>query len=241
MELTLESAFSTGGLLGHSSYLLLVLSMVSRSMVLLRILVIGSALIAIAYDVFWLKDPVGLFWETALVTVNLVQLSITWLSNRRVRFSAEEKIFLDDKLAGLGASDSRRLLDCGEWVSAGPGLELTREGEPVPHLVYLADGEVTITSGGKRVAVCGPGSYIGEMTALNAEPATGSAHLAAQSRFWRIAAADLRRHVERRPETGQALEAGFARSYRDKLVRSNRFIVEQGADAPVKAARRARR
>ena len=67
MELTLESAFSTGGMVGHLAYLLLVLSMVMRQMYLLRILVILSASIAIAYALFWLKDPIGVFWESLLM------------------------------------------------------------------------------------------------------------------------------------------------------------------------------
>jgi len=52
VELTLESAFSTGGLVGHFAYMLLVLSMVMRRMIWLRILVILSALVAIAYALF---------------------------------------------------------------------------------------------------------------------------------------------------------------------------------------------
>ncbi len=77
MDLTLKSAFLTGGMVGHLSYVLLVLSMVMRRMSLLRMLVIASAFVAITYDWFWLKDPVGVFWETLLVLVNIVQLSIT--------------------------------------------------------------------------------------------------------------------------------------------------------------------
>ena len=48
MELTLESAFSTGGLVGHFAYMLLVISMLMRRMIWLRIFVILSALVAIA-------------------------------------------------------------------------------------------------------------------------------------------------------------------------------------------------
>ncbi|MEO1158958.1 MAG: cyclic nucleotide-binding domain-containing protein, partial [Pseudomonadota bacterium] len=75
MELTLESAFSTGGMVGHFAYLLLVVSMLMRRMFLLRIFVILSATIAIAYALFWLKDPIGVFWESLLVVVNAVQLA----------------------------------------------------------------------------------------------------------------------------------------------------------------------
>lgn len=72
MELTIESALSPGGLVGHTSYLLLVVSMLMRRMWLLRILVIASSLVAITYDMVWLKDPVGVFWESLLVSVNVI-------------------------------------------------------------------------------------------------------------------------------------------------------------------------
>lgn len=57
-------------MVGHASYLLLVISMMMRLMTWPRLLVI--AFTAIAYDTIWLKDPVGVFRETLLVTVNII-------------------------------------------------------------------------------------------------------------------------------------------------------------------------
>ena len=102
MELTLESAFSTGGMVGHTSYLLLVISMMMRQLNLLRILVIASSFVAIAYDVIWLKDPVGVFWETLLVAVNIIQLTIVYFENKVVKLSPEELAFADRWLGDLG-------------------------------------------------------------------------------------------------------------------------------------------
>ena len=59
MELTLESALSVGGLVGHLSYLLLVEWTLMRRMWALRVLAIASALVVIGYDEFWLQDPIG--------------------------------------------------------------------------------------------------------------------------------------------------------------------------------------
>ena len=50
MELTLESAFSAGGLLGNLSYLLLIASMAMRDIFWLRVLAIFSGLTGIAYE-----------------------------------------------------------------------------------------------------------------------------------------------------------------------------------------------
>ena len=228
MELTFESAFSTGGMVGHASYVLLVLSMMMRSMFWLRVLVIMSAFVAIAYDWFWLKDPVGVFWETLLVLVNIVQLTITWHQNRSAQFSDEERAFMDGHLPSLSMAQRRRLLNHGMWISGDKDTQLTEEGEPVSHLVYLADGQALVSSGGKPVAVCEPGAFIGEMTALHGDPANGTVKLIRHSRYWAIEAQQLRDLVGKDGEIANALESSFARNMRDKLVRSNRFILESG-------------
>ena len=59
MELTLASAFSQEGLLGHAAYVLLVLSMLMRTLLWLRLLVIASAILGISYAAFILGDPVS--------------------------------------------------------------------------------------------------------------------------------------------------------------------------------------
>jgi CRP-like cAMP-binding protein len=228
MELTVESALSPQGMIGHATYLLLVVSMMMRNMTYLRIIVILSAIVGITYSSVILHDPVGTFWESLLVTVNIVQLAITHYLNRRARFSEEEAAFMQGRLVDLSAGLRRRLLNCGAWTTGEPGTRLTKEGEPVSHLVYLAKGAAVIESGGQVVAVCDPGTFIGEMTVITGDPATGSAVLTEPSRLWRIEAEALRALLAAKPEISHSLEMAFSNSMREKLVRSNQFIVEAG-------------
>ena len=215
-------------MVGHFAYLLLVLSMVMRQMYLLRILVIVSASIAIAYALFWLKDPIGVFWESLLVVVNAVQLAITWHQNRSARFSEEEIVFMQGHLPNLSFSDRRKLLNRGIWISGEIGTELTTQGQPVDHLVYLASGQAMVISGGHPVAVCEPGTFIGEMKALRGEPASATVKVNQPARYWAIEAEQLRNLVKKNTDIGVALEGSFARNMRDKLVRSNKFIQDSG-------------
>ena len=143
MELTLESAFSTGGLVGHLSYLLLIVSMVMRVMWVLRVFVILSAFTAIAYDFIWLKDPVGVFWESLLVLVNIVQLSITYAQTRFEKFTDHEASFVHGAFPGLSNTLKRKVIRKGHWLEADAGTVITRAGEPVEKLVFIADGTVT--------------------------------------------------------------------------------------------------
>jgi hypothetical protein len=228
MELTIESALSPGGLVGHLAYLLLVISMTMRVMWILRVIVIASSLVAIVYDVVWLKDPVGTFWECLLLLVNVVQLTITYISNRRSRFNEEEAKFVHTNFPGLSSAHKRRLVDLGKWVDNNSGIELTREGAPVRHLIYLVNGKARITSNGKTIGVCEAGSFIGEMTVLSASPANGTATISEPSRYWSVPATDLRKLAASHEEIEQALQACFQRNLLAKLILSNKHVERSG-------------
>lgn len=221
MELTFESAFSANGFLGHSAYLLLVVSMLMRSMVWLRILVILSSLVGIAYFALILSDPVSVFWETLLVVVNVVQLAIIAWRNRRARFTAEEAALAGRCFAGLPPGLRRAILDLGRWETVAPGHALCRQGRPVPALCYIGCGEVTIEVDGVEIGRAGPGRFVGEMTVATGGPASATVCSRTELRLWRVEADRLRPVLKRQGELGRALEASFFRDLREKLMAQN--------------------
>ncbi len=237
MELTLESVFSFGAWVGHLSYFLLVLSMLMRRIHTLRFFAILSALVGIAYDAVWLGDPVGVFWEGALLTVNVGQLVLMRWEDRRATFTPEEAAFVNQAFPDLQRARRRRLLDLGLWVSGDPGVVLTREGDRVQHLVYLATGEVTIRMSGVDVATCAPGTFIGELTVMHQEPATATAVLTRPSRYWMVDGRVLRQAADADPELKRSLTASFSRNVRDKLVRTNRRVAGRSAPTAVDRSR----
>ncbi len=226
LELTLESALSPGGMVGHLSYLLLVISMLMRSLTTLRILVIASALAAITYDVVWLKDPVGVFWETLLVTVNVVQIALLWSANRRARFTEEESEFIARRLRRVSRADARRLINMGVWADGAVGTVLTTQGQPVENLIYLVDGRVDIYLDGKIVGTCRPGNFVGEMSVLDQAPASATAVVGRTSRYWLISSERLRKLQVANPEVAAALEVGIAHDLRRKILTTNASAVE---------------
>lgn len=228
MELTLESAFSTGGIVGHLSYLLLVISMLMRVMWVLRVLVILSAFFAIAYDLIWLKDPVGVFWESLLVVVNIAQLSITYVQNRFAKFNSVEASFVHKAFPGLDNTLKRRILNHGSWVDAGTGAVLTKVGELVQRLVYIANGEVEISVNNSIVGHCGNGDFIGELTVLSGKPATGTAGITHPTLYWAIDGDALRKLVASNDEISQSVHACFHHSMLSKLVASNHQLQKSG-------------
>ena len=226
MELSLESALSAGGLVGHLSYLLLVISMLMNRLSLLRMLVIASALAAIVYDWVWLRDPVGVFWETLLVTVNIVQLLILYWKNTNARFSDDELAFVLGKFPGLAKGQSRQLLNLGDWQEAGDGTVITTEGVNAGKLTYVARGLVDVMVDNKKVAECGQGDFIGEMTVLNSEPASATTVVNGQAQLWCIDANVLSKILSRNPEIRREIDASFARNYKEKLINTNQLIAK---------------
>lgn len=221
MELTFESAFSPAGSLGHLAYILLIASMLMRRMVLLRLLVIASALVGIAYSSLILTDPVSTFWEGLLVAVNIVQLSLTWWMDRVTQFDARDAAFRAAHLPELSPSGFRKLIDSGTWRSIGPGASLTTEGQPVAALHYLRSGSARVLVRNREVARTGGNSFVGEMTILAGEPAFATVIIDEAAEVWSIDAAKLRDLRRLRPDIGQALEAAFFRTVRGRLVDRN--------------------
>lgn len=228
----MDTLFSGGEWVGHLSYLLLVVSMLMRRIGPLRLLAVSSALAGIAYDAIWLKNPVGVFWESLLLTVNLGQLAYMRWETRRATFSPEELVFLEGVAPGLGRRLQRKLLDAGVWSDEPAGTVLTREGEPVSHLVFLASGEARISLAGVDVASCPAGALVGEVTVLSGDPATGTARLSAASRTWSIDARVLRGLAEGEAEILSALRVGFANNLREKLVATNLATAEERGGTP---------
>ena len=222
LELTLDSFLSPGGFVGHLSYVLLVLSMMSQRMIVLRVLVILSGLTGIAYDGIWLGNPVGVTWEAALVLVNLVQLWRMWHADRGARFADEERTLVDERLRLASRGAARRLLDTGDWVDLAPGTRLTEEGARPEALHFLVSGQVDILRLGHRLAGCGAGTFVGEMALLESDGVASATSVVTEpARAWRLPYAKLERMQTAQPEAHGALQAAIARDMRLKIVAHN--------------------
>lgn len=221
MDLTLASAFSFGGFVGHLAYLLLVLSMIMRSLFWLRIFVIASALTAILYAGIWLRDPVSLAWESMLVMVNVIQIALEWRNRRRARFSDEERVFLEARFPGLGPHEARRLLDLGSWRELDAGTRLTTQDSRVAQLVYLASGRVDVVVDGRSVATCNPGNFVGEMSLVDSGMASATTTVTEPGRAWCISAEQVERLRTGHDRLMAALELGIAQDLKAKILAAN--------------------
>jgi CRP-like cAMP-binding protein len=67
----------------------------------------------------------------------------------------------------LNLADARKADEIFTEVSVKAGTDLAWEGSDTKQLVLILDGEVEVTRDGELVAVLGPGSVLGEITALD--------------------------------------------------------------------------
>ncbi|MBV9882065.1 MAG: cyclic nucleotide-binding domain-containing protein [Sphingomonadaceae bacterium] len=191
----------------------------------IRLLIAAAAAAGLAHAI-WVRDRITLVWMALLLATALFMLARRLWGNRTVRFTPEEQAMLDRLFGELPRSRARHLIDQGLWLNGRAGDVLTREGEKVDHLYYLAEGEARVVMTGSQVGTCRPGDLIGELTVLSGETASATVTLNTPARFWCAPAEDLRPYVEAHEDIRRAIEHGFATVLKAKLRASNRTIAE---------------
>src|SRR6195952_4959639 len=208
-------------------YALLIVAVLVPKPHQMRLLVAAAAAAGLGHAI-WIRDRMTLVWMALLLAACLAMLGRRLWENRSVRFTAEEQAMLDRLFTELPRSRARHLIDQGLWLSGKAEDVLTREGEKVDHLYYLAEGEARVVSMGSQVGTCRRGDLIGEITVLSGEKASATVTLDTPARFWCAPADDLRPYVEAHDDIRRAIEHGFATVLKAKLRASNRTIAEAG-------------
>lgn len=221
LEHLLASFLSPAELFGHFTYFLLIVSMLMRRIVWLRALAVTAGIAKIFYRLVLVPDPVSVFWEVIFVAVNVGQLLIIWYYDKHHRFGEDERLFVSVMPADVERRAIKRLLRISNIVNFDRGEELTVEGEPVGNLMYIANGVVTIEKGGKVVAACGPGDYVGEMSFLSGNVASATVRATKPVRVLSFDQEKLRAAVGADAGIRRAMESSMNRNLVGKLRRTS--------------------
>lgn len=151
-----------------------------------------------------------------------VQAASGLLAGRAARFERHEHPLRRGPLKGMNRGKARNLIDQGLWIDASAGDVLVREGEPVTHLHWVADGEAELLVENESMGTCGPNALVGEAGVFGEDPATATVRLTRASKVWSIEAETLRAYAEAHPDVRQILDHGFTRSLAEKLDAVNR-------------------
>lgn len=229
MEASIHSGLTGGALVGHIGTLMMIAGLASGRLRTIRMGAAAAGIIWFAQALFIAGDWATAALAAALAFVAGYQLVGAYTADGRARLSDEEQAFAAAMLPDLGKAQLRHLFDQGFWLTAKPGDVLTREGEAVPHLYYLASGGATVYSEMLPIARCETGSFVGEVTVLSGDPATGTVEVDAPSRLWCVPAVKLRLYTDEHNEIRRAIETAFRRTLTAKLVASNRRLAGEGS------------
>lgn len=219
-----NSLLSAGAMIGHLSYVLIIVAMLMDRLVYLRLLAIGSGLAGLVYSTFWLYDPVAIGWEILFILAIVYQMTVTAYHNRMSRFSAEQTFFRQAAVPRLSAADCRRLFRIARIGESPADTVVATEGKPVDRLIFILSGEIDILSGTTSIARCRPGDFIGEISVTNATPATASAVALSPIRYLAFEAEPLRRLIAKERDVAEELQLAFRIGIRDKLVLANKTL-----------------
>ena len=220
MQQFFDAFTDPANLVGHIAYVFLIGSMMMRSMHWLRLFAIAAGLISAIYY-YTLTDFVSMFWESLFSLVNIIQLSLLAIENRRGKFSEEEQLFFESVLRNVERAHARALIKAGNWFDVKVGETLVIQGTWPKRLKFIVSGHAQISVDGNEIAFVGPGDFLGEMSYLTGKAATATATAITPVRFLSFERSKLESELDKHADLRHALEAGFNRNLVEKLVKSN--------------------
>ncbi|MBB5685852.1 Crp/Fnr family transcriptional regulator [Sphingobium boeckii] len=228
MEPAIHSGLTGTMLVNYIGMALMIAGLASGRLRTIRMGAAAAGLIWCLAALFVSGDWAAAALAAALAFIGGYQLVGVYAADGRAKLSEEEQALGAAMLPDLGKAQLRHLLEQGFWLTAKPGDVLTREGEAVPHLYYLASGGATVYSEMLPIARCETGSFVGEVTVLSGDPATGTVEVDEPSRLWCVPALKLRLYTDEHDEIRRAVETAFRRTLTAKLVASNRRLAGGG-------------
>jgi hypothetical protein len=221
MQQFMEAFLDPANVVGHVAYVFLIISMMMRSMHWLRIFAVCAGLISAIYY-FTLTDYVSMFWESLFSFVNIIQLALLAIENRRGKFTEEEQLFFETVLQNVERAHARKLIRAGKWQDVKAGEVLVAEDTWPKRLKFIVSGHAKITVDGAEIAFVGPGDFLGEMSYLTGKAASASAIAVTPIRVLSFERNHLETHLDKHADLRHALEAGFNRNLVEKLVKTNK-------------------
>ena len=187
----------------------------------------GDAMIAIAGIIgtaygYTVHGAFAVILPLLVALIGGVQAGRGLLAGRRARFESHERPLRSGPFGPMDRATARHLIDQGIWIDASAGDVLSREGEPVTHLHWIAAGDAEVIVEDSPAGTCGPNAFVGEANVFSGEPATGTVRLRKDSKVWSVEAEVLRAYGEAHPEVRQTLDHGFTLSLAEKLAAINR-------------------
>jgi CRP-like cAMP-binding protein len=232
MQSWLGELLAPEALLRHLSFLLLVLAMALPTVAWLRVFALASGIVAIVSATLVFHDPVGLIWAIALVAVLAARIILQSLHAAEEALNPEERLFQQRVVPSLTGAQTRRLVKAGQWREVAAGTVLTRQGEIIRELCFVARGLVDIMVDGHKIGEVVSGTLIGELGLSTGEAAKATAVCASPVRYLAFETDRLFGLLDRNADLQDAIDLAIHRSLREKLLRQNFAAAHMRGAAP---------
>src|SRR5581483_8074794 len=170
MPTWIDELVAPEALLRHVSLLLLVVGMAMPTVALIRVLTLASGVVTIISATLVAHDPVGLIWSMILVGVVAARILIHSLRVSDESLTPDERLFQTRVVPSLTGGQVRRLMRAGQWREVAAGTTLTRQGELIRELCFVARGLIDIMVDGEKIAEVASGRPLGDRASRPATP-----------------------------------------------------------------------
>ena len=164
--------------------------------------------------------------QSTWIVISIVGITRNFLMTHFQRFSPDEELFLHFYMPLLPRRLARTFLDTAEIKTLLPGELLTVQGQVAGHVAYIIQGRVAISVDGHPVGESRAGSYIGELTFLDANPATATTTVLETTKCLMFSAKSLHDLLRRKPEIQTAIVTSFSNDTREKLLQRNQANID---------------
>ncbi len=164
------------------------------------------------------KFNIGSFLiQVSFISLSLYAILRSFLSRRPVQISPAEQQLADTILPGLPYRRALKLIRNGVWKTEEDAI-LASQGEPLNQVSVLINGNAVVRKNGQRIAEVKSGQIIGEITCLEAKPATAEVSLAGSARYFAIPSNALRDILFKNQDILSAFELGQKKQMALKLA-----------------------
>ncbi|MFT5170238.1 MAG: hypothetical protein ACI9BD_000004 [Candidatus Marinamargulisbacteria bacterium] len=144
---------------------------VVRDIMWLRILTIVGAFCTFPYFFFQPETLwSALFWQSAFILINAVNLVYLLLERRPVNLTADQKRLYLLLFRSFSPRELLKLLSIVEWKEAKTSEKLIEKNKPLDTLQLIFQGMVKVEAKGKVVGYIQDGGFVGEMSLVSNEP-----------------------------------------------------------------------
>ena len=164
-------------IVGHVAFLLTAISFFVKDIIMLRALAIFSAIAALLYNYFHpmgSPDWIPLGWVFIFAIINVWRLYQLYVEKVNIYFSETEEEMLATSFYNFNRVEFAKLLRAGTWKTVAPNTKLTVEHEVPTSLYFIQNGIVSVEKEGENPIQASDGTFIGEMSFINKNPATAT-------------------------------------------------------------------